>query len=167
MAEVEGRDRRRAHALAELEAAWRTADAARIRPKARSRPSPPSSAAEEAGRRAAEARIEDTRHRLGRAQRRRWTPPRPTAPRWTRAPDPKVVEAKDRFDAALTRLREARAALEAAEAAHAKASDEEITARDQARKAEDQLGRLKTEARGLAQLTAVRPRARYRRRWTR
>jgi chromosome segregation protein len=69
--------------------------------------------------------------------------------------DPKAAEAKARFDAALAALREARAALETAETDRAAAAAAEISARDAARKAEDQLGRLKTEARGLAQLTAL------------
>jgi chromosome segregation protein len=52
--------------------------------------------------------------------------------------------------------RVARQALEEAEAVRVKTAAAEAQSRDLARKVEDQLGRLRTEARGLAQLTAPR-----------
>lgn len=65
---------------------------------------------------------------------------------------PELEAARGALDAALADLAAARAALEAAEARRAELAAAEQTARTAARTAEDRLGRLETEARGLAQL---------------
>ena len=67
-----------------------------------------------------------------------------------------ATEARQRFANAEAGLAAARKALEDAEAVRVKTAAAEAQARDLARKVEDQLGRLRTEARGLAQLTAPR-----------
>jgi chromosome segregation protein len=107
----------------------------------------------QATRRAALARCDDAKARLVRAQRALEAA---KADRANLGPDtgPEAAEAKTRFDAALEALRLARAALEAAEADRAQAATAETTAREATRRLEDQLGRLKTEAKGLTQLTA-------------
>ncbi|MDR3512233.1 MAG: AAA family ATPase, partial [Caulobacteraceae bacterium] len=144
----------------ELEAGWRAADAARTAAEGEVEALAARLSAEEAGRRAVETRLGEARGRLARTQRALDTAKADRA-QVSGAPDPRAEEAKTRFDAALAALREARARLEAAEAAHAAASAAEIAARDAARKAEDQLGRMKTEARGLAQLTAPAAKTAY------
>ena len=107
----------------------------------------------DAERRGAETRAAEAQTRLARTQR---ALDQAKADHAALGPqtNPKGAEAKARFDQALAALRDARAALEAAETHRGAAAAAEIAARDSARKAEDQLGRLKTEARGLAQLTA-------------
>ncbi len=153
LAEIEARIAAAPQRLPELEAAWRAADTARVAAESEVESLAAQLSAEEAGRRAMETRLGEARGRLARTARALDAAKADRA-QMGGAPDPKAAEAKARFDAALAALREARAQLEAAEAAHAEASGAEITARDAARKAEDQLGRMKTEARGLAQLTA-------------
>ncbi len=110
-------------------------------------------AGEQAARRAALARAEEARTRLARAERALEAA---KADRANLGPDtaPEAEAAKARFDAALESLRLARAAVEAAEAERTEAANAEAATRETARKLEDQLGRLKTEARGLTQLTA-------------
>ncbi|HYG25512.1 MAG TPA: chromosome segregation protein SMC, partial [Caulobacteraceae bacterium] len=146
--------------LPELQAAARAAEEARARADAEVEALAAAVAADEARRRAAEARVEDAQHRLSRTVR---ALEQAKAERAALGPatDPAHAEAKGRFDAALAALREARAALEAAEAAHAEAAKAEAEARTEHRKLEDQLGRLKTEARGLAQLTLQRSKSGY------
>ncbi|HEX6860613.1 MAG TPA: chromosome segregation protein SMC [Caulobacteraceae bacterium] len=146
--------------LPELQAAQKEAEDARARADAQVESLAAAVAADEARRRAAEARVEDAQHRLSRTVR---ALDQAKAERAALGPaaDPAHAEARARFDAALAALREARAALEAAEAAHAETVKTEAAARDAARKLEDQLGRLKTEARGLAQLTAQRAGSTY------
>jgi chromosome segregation protein len=153
LAEIEGQIAAAPERLPELDAAWRAADAARVAAESEVEALAARLSAEDAGRRAMEARIGEARGRLARTGRA-LDGAKADRAQIGGAPDPKAAEAKTRFDAALAALREARARLEAAEAAHAAAAAAEITARDAARKAEDQLGRLKTEARGLAQLSA-------------
>ena len=63
-----------------------------------------------------------------------------------------IAAARQALDEALEGLRAARAAVEAAETARADQARAENDARSAARQAEDRLGRLQTEARGLAQL---------------
>lgn len=70
--------------------------------------------------------------------------------------DPAAAEARQRFANAEAGLAAARKALEDAEGLRVQTAAAEAQARDLARKVEDQLGRLRTEARGLAQLTAPR-----------
>src|SRR5690606_28991212 len=65
---------------------------------------------------------------------------------------PEAEAAKARFDAALQALSAARAAVETAEAERAEAAGAEAAARDAARKADDELRRLRTESQGLIQL---------------
>ena len=146
--------------LPELQEAARLAEEARAKADAEVESLAAAVAADEARRRAAEARVEDAQHRVSRSIR---AIEHAKAEREALGPaaDPQAVEAKAKFDAALATLREARAALETAEAERAEAATAEATARDAARKLEDQLGRLKTEARGLAQLTAPRAKGGY------
>ncbi len=67
---------------------------------------------------------------------------------------PEIEAARARLAEAVAALQAARAAVEAAEAARASAVQAEAAARETARQHEDKLGRLQTEARGLAQLLA-------------
>jgi chromosome segregation protein len=77
--------------------------------------------------------------------------------------DLETMAASARLDAAEAELKTARETLEAAEQARGTAAREESAARDAARKAEDQLGRLNTEARGLAQLLIPEKKTGFRR----
>jgi len=65
---------------------------------------------------------------------------------------PELAEARAALEAATTALTEARAAVEAAEAIRGDRARAEQETRNAARAAEDRLGRLQTEARGLASL---------------
>ena len=65
-----------------------------------------------------------------------------------------ALATQKRLQAAEAALEDARRVLSDAEAARTAAAEAEAGSRIEARKAEDQLGRLKTEARGLAQLLA-------------
>ncbi len=152
-AEVEGQIAAAPQRLPELDTAWRAADAARIAAESEVEALAAQLSAVEAHRRSMETRIGEARERLARAGRALDAAKADRA-QVGEAPDSKATEAGLRLEAALEALSEARARLEAAESAHAGASDAEITARDIARKVEDPLGRLKAEARGLAQLTA-------------
>jgi chromosome segregation protein len=139
--------------LPALEADWKAADAARRAADSEVETLAASIAAADAERRAAAARVEEAQTRVARNQRAL------DAAKVDRAAlgpavDPQAAEARAAFEAALAALRDARASLTEAEAAQAAAATAEAAARDAARKTEDQLGRLKTEARGLAQLTA-------------
>jgi len=110
-------------------------------------------AGEQAAGRAATARAQEARTRLTRADRALEAAKLDHANLGPdTAPEAEAVQAK--FGAALETLRLARAAVEAAEAERAEAAIAEAATREAARKLEDQLGRLKTEARGLTQLTA-------------
>jgi len=146
--------------MPELQAAAREAEEARARADAEVEALAAAVAADEARRNAAEARVEDAQHRLSRTVRALEQAKSERAALGPAA-NPQAVEAKAKFDAALAALREARAALEKAEAERAEAATVEATTRDAARKLEDQLGRLKAEARGLAQLTASRAKGGY------
>jgi chromosome segregation protein len=110
-------------------------------------------AALDAERRAAEARLTEAQTRLARTVR---ALDQAKADRSALGPatDPRLDQALGRLNATTAALEAARAALEAGEAHRAQAARAESEARDAHRKAEDRLGRLKTEARGLAQLTA-------------
>ena len=146
--------------LPQLEQAWRAADVERSTREGEVEALAARVATGEAERRGAEARRAEARARLSRTQR---ALDQAAADRAALGPEtnPKAAEAKARFDAALAALREARTALEAAEADRATTAAAETTARDAARKSEDQLGCLKTEARGLAQLTARTPKTAF------
>ncbi|MDP3369714.1 MAG: chromosome segregation protein SMC, partial [Brevundimonas sp.] len=65
---------------------------------------------------------------------------------------PEIEAAKSALETALAELATARAAVETAEAERGDRARAEAEARTAARAAEDRLGRLQTEARGLAQL---------------
>ena len=152
-AELEGRIEAAPERLPQLTEASRAADAVRSAAEAGVEAIAGRLAAQAANRHAVESRIAEAQTRAGRTQRAL------DAARTDRAAlgpesDPRAAEAQARFDAALAALRQARAALAEAEATHAAAGAAETAARDLARRTEDQLGRLKTEARGLAQLTA-------------
>ncbi len=67
--------------------------------------------------------------------------------------DPEAAKARVALDEALAKLTAAREALALAETERAEAAKAETTARDTARKSDDDLRRLKSEAQGLAQLT--------------
>ncbi len=67
--------------------------------------------------------------------------------------DPEAAKARLVLDEALAKLTTAREALALAETERAEAAKAETTARDAARKSDDDLRRLKSEAQGLVQLT--------------
>ncbi len=140
--------------LPQLEAASRAAEVERAAAEAEVERLAALAAAREAERRAAAARLEEGRLRCGRAAGALRAA---EAERASLGPaeDPRTGPAKARLEAALQALNAARAALETAESARAGAARDEAAARDAARKAEDQLARLKAEARGLAQLAAA------------
>ncbi|RZJ05767.1 MAG: chromosome segregation protein SMC [Brevundimonas sp.] len=100
--------------------------------------------AETARKRDAEARVERARAQLASAQREREA----LGPLET----PEAEAARAALDAAQADLTAARAAVETAEADRGDKARAEQDARQAARAAEDRLGRLQTEARGLAQL---------------
>jgi chromosome segregation protein len=139
--------------LPELEAAAQAAEAARAAAEAEVERLAAEAAAHEAERRAAATRLEEARQQAARALRALQAAQADRAALGP-AEDPRAPAAKARFDAVLEALRAARAALETAETGRAHAARAEAQARDAARQAEDQLTRLKAEARGLAQLAA-------------
>jgi chromosome segregation protein len=141
--------------LPRLEQDWRAADAARAEREGEVETLAALIATQDAERRGAEAMVAEARSRLSRTQRAIDAAGIDRESLGASA-DPKAAEAKTRFEAALEALRKARAVLEAAETGRAAAGAAESAARDGARQAEDRLGRLKTEARGLAQLTAAK-----------
>ena len=134
-----------------LEAVWKQAQAERARTDAEVMRLNAEAATEAARREAAVARVTDAQSRLGRTGR---ALDMAKADRAAVGPSEDVegLAAQAQLEAADRSLAEARAALERAEAARVEASSAEAEARVAARRGEDQLGRLKTEARGLAQL---------------
>lgn len=100
--------------------------------------------AENARKRDAEARVERAKAQLAQAQREREA----LGPLET----PEIEAAKAALEQAQGQLAAARAAVEVAEADRGDKARAEQEARQHARAAEDRLGRLQTEARGLAQL---------------
>lgn len=100
--------------------------------------------AENARRRDAEARVERAKAQLSSAQREREA----LGPLET----PEIEAARTALEQAQAALTGARAAVETAEADRGDKARVEQEARQAARAAEDRLGRLQTEARGLAQL---------------
>ena len=100
--------------------------------------------AENARRRDAEARVQRAEAQLAAAQREREA----LGPLET----PEIEAAQAALDQAQAALAAARAAVETAEADRGDRARAEQDARQAARAAEDRLGRLQTEARGLAQL---------------
>ncbi|MBI1684564.1 chromosome segregation protein SMC [Caulobacter hibisci] len=139
----------------ELETAAKAAEVARAEADGAVERLAAQTAAEEARARAAAQRLAEAEGRLARTVR---ALDQAKAERAAVGPavDPAAAEARQRFANAEASLASARAALEAAEAERTTAAQAEGASRDLARKVEDQLGRLRTEARGLAQLTAPR-----------
>jgi chromosome segregation protein len=139
----------------ELAAAAKAAEDARAKADAEVEQLAARAAAEDARARAAAQRLAEAESRLARTVR---ALDQAKAERAAVGPvvDPAAAEARQRFANAEAGLAAARAALEEAEAVRVKAAAAEAQSRDLARKVEDQLGRLRTEARGLAQLTAPR-----------
>ncbi|MBO9558174.1 MAG: chromosome segregation protein SMC [Caulobacter sp.] len=139
----------------ELAAAAKAAEEARAKADAEVEQLAARAAAEEARARAAAQRLAEAEGRLARTVR---ALDQAKSERAAVGPvvDPAAAEARQRFANAEAGLAAARAALEEAENVRVKAAQAEAQSRDLARKVEDQLGRLRTEARGLAQLTAPR-----------
>jgi len=141
--------------MPQLQAAFDAAETGRAAAEAAVEALAAKLAGHEAGRRAAMARSQDAKARLQRATTAL------EAARSDRAglgPDtsPESETAKAALEAASQTLQTARAAVEAAEAERTSAALAETTARQALRQGEDTLGRLRTEARGLSQLTAPR-----------
>jgi chromosome segregation protein len=134
-----------------LEAAWKLAEAARTAAEAEVLRLSAEAAAEEARREAAASRVADAQARLARTGR---ALDMAKADRNALGPadDLAALAAKAKLADVEAALAAARQALEAAETERSAAAEAETAAREHARKAEDHLGRLKTEARGLAQL---------------
>ena len=134
-----------------LEAGWRQAEAERARSESEVLRLNADAAAESARRDAANDRIADAQSRLGRTMR---ALDMAKSDRGAIGPseDLEGLAARRRLEEAEELLAAARGRLDAAEGVRGLAAAAEADARDAARKAEDQLGRLKTEARGLAQL---------------
>ncbi len=139
----------------ELAAAAQAAEEARAAAEAAVETLAARVAAEEAQGRAAATRLAEAEARANRTNR---ALDQAKAERAAIGPeiDPAAADARQRFANAEAALAAARAALEEAEAERVKAAEQEAQARQLARNVEDQLGRLRTEARGLAQLTAPR-----------
>ena len=144
----------------ELAAAAQAAEAARAAAEAVVEQLAARVAAEDARARAAAQRLSESEARLARTVR---ALDQAMSERAALGPetDPAAADARQRFANAQAGLAAARTALEKAEADRAAAAQTEAMARDLARKLEDQLGRLRTEARGLAQLTAPRGKSGY------
>jgi chromosome segregation protein len=136
-----------------LTEAWRAADAGRAAADAEVERLAAEVAGLDADRRAAQTRLADAESRLSR-NRRALDMAKADRAQLDVAADPRAAEAKAAVEAALAALDAARAAHEMAEADHAAATAAEATHRDAARAAQDELGRLSIEARGLARLAA-------------
>jgi chromosome segregation protein len=102
--------------------------------------------------RAVAARLQDANARVARADRALQSARTDRAALAAQA-SPEAVAAKAVFEAALGKLADARCALESAEATRSEALAAEVTARDAARRCEDELRRLRAEAQGLVSLT--------------
>lgn len=135
----------------ELEAAWRAAEKARAEAEGEVERLASQLAAQEARVAAEAARLRDAEARLARTEQSL------TAARSDRAAmgplvSPESEAAAASLAQAVVALQAAREAVEAAEGARNAAATAEAQARQTARQQEDRLGRLQTEARGLAQL---------------
>ena len=160
LAEIERQIAAAPERLPALIEASRAADAVRAEAEAQVVRLAAQIAAQDADLRPAEARIAYAQARLGRSARALEAAKADRAALET-AVDPRAAEAQAHFETALQALRAAREALVQAENDHASASAAETAARTAQRAAEDGLGRLKTEARGLAQLTASAAKTAY------
>ena len=135
----------------ELEAAWKAAEAARGAAEAEVERLASELAAQQARVAAETARLRDAEARLARTRHAL------NAARDERAAigpleDPAIEAARAAMAEAVAALQAAREAVDAAEAGRTAAVQAEAAARQIARQQEDRLGRLQTEARGLAQL---------------
>ncbi len=153
-AEVAALDAEIAHAPhrgPELEAAFTAAEAVRADAQAEVERIASTLAADRARAEAAEARKREAQRRLDRAEQ---SLAQTRQERETLGPmeDPALEAARATLTQSVETLQAARAALETAEAARTAAQQAEAAARQALRAQEDKLGRLETEARGLAQL---------------
>ena len=146
--------------LPELKAAAEAAEAARAQAEAAVEALAAQAAAAEAEGRAAQGRLEEAQLRLARTVRA-LTQARTEREALGPAGDPRLAAITSDLAAAEAELAAAREALEAADAERSAAHAAEGEARLAARAAEDKLGRLLTEARGLAQLTAPKGKTPY------
>jgi chromosome segregation protein len=135
----------------ELEAAFAAAEAIRADAQAEVERIAGAMAADRARAEAAAARRREAEARLQRAQHA-LTQARAEREALGPLEDPQIETARRALTDAVQKLQAARAALEAAEAKRASAQQAEAAARQNVRQQEDKLGRLQTEARGLAQL---------------
>jgi chromosome segregation protein len=136
-----------------LEAVARQAEAARAEADALVEALAAQMAAHEAHRRGAATRVEEATARVSRT-RRALDQARHEREALQTAANPHAAQAKAELEAAEAALAAARVALETAEEQRAKAQGSETALRETARKFEDQLGRLTAEARALAGLVA-------------
>ncbi len=147
--------------LPELRAAAQGAEAARAQAEAAVEALASRAAAAEAEGRAAQSRLEEAQLRLARTVRA-LAQARTEREALGPAGDPRLAAIVAEAVAAEAALAAAREALETAETERAGAHAAEGEARLAARAAEDRVGRLLTEARGLAQLTAPKGKTAYR-----
>lgn len=138
----------------ELEAAWRAADSARASADQAVERLAGQLAAEQARAAATAARLNDAQVRLSRVEQT-LAAARADRARLGSLDAPEIEVARGRLTEAVSALQALRAALETAETARTDALAAEAAARQAARQHEDRLGRLQTEARGLAQLLTV------------
>lgn len=137
----------------QLRAAAEAAEQARVQADSAVEQLATAGAAHDAEHRAALTRRDDAKLRLDRAQRALDQAVRDRTALGG-GQSAQISDARVRVEQAQAAAIAARDALEAAELQWSAAAQAEIDARNAARQLEDQLGRLKTEARGLAQLTA-------------
>ncbi len=137
----------------ELEAAAKAAETARAAADAEVERLAGEMAAREAHARAARARVEEAQGRVARTRRALDQARQERAAVATTA-NPQALQAKAELESAEAALSAARAALDAAEEERTQAVAGEMTAREAARKLEEQLSRHTAEARALAGLVA-------------
>jgi chromosome segregation protein len=137
--------------LPDLQAQLAAADAERAHADAAVEQLAAEAAADQARRHAAAQRLADAEARLARAERALAGAGAELAS-LPKAPEGEAEGAAERLARAEAALAAARETLETSEAERAEAAGLEGAAREAARQAEDRLGRLKVEARGLAQL---------------
>jgi chromosome segregation protein len=137
----------------ELEAAVQAAEAARAAADAEVERLAAEMATLQAQRRAAEARVEEAQVRAART-RRALDQARQERTALGPAVNPQAAQARAELEAVEAALKAAREALDAAEERRGSAVEAEAAAREAARKLDEQLGRLTAEARALAALVA-------------
>jgi chromosome segregation protein len=139
--------------IPELDAAAKAAEAARAAADAEVEALAAQVAAQDAVREAAAHRVEEAQARLSRT-RRALDQARSEREALGVAANPQAAQAKAELEAAEAALAAARAALDKAEEDRTAAQGAEVSAREAARKLDEQLGRLTAEARALAALVA-------------